>query len=63
MNVTHGDGSPVAEDDLEVVRSVVRSETVQFPWERGDVLICDNFLVSHGRRSFTGDRRVLVALG
>jgi alpha-ketoglutarate-dependent taurine dioxygenase len=63
MSVTHGDGSPVAEDDLAVVRSVVRSETVQFPWERGDVLICDNFLVSHGRRSFTGDRRVYVALG
>ena len=63
MNVTHGDGSPVAEDDLAVVRSVIRSETVQFPWERGDVLVCDNFLVSHGRRSFTGDRRVLVALG
>lgn len=63
MNVTHGDGSPVAEDDLAVVRAVVREETVQFPWEQGDVLICDNFLVSHGRRTFTGDRRVLVALG
>lgn len=63
MGVTHADGSPVAEDDLAIVRAIVRDETVQFPWERGDVLICDNFLVSHGRRSFTGDRKILVALG
>ncbi|MFM8709154.1 MAG: TauD/TfdA family dioxygenase [Planctomycetia bacterium] len=63
MNVTHGDGSPVAEADLSAVRSVIRSETVQFSWQQGDVLVCDNFLVSHGRRRFTGDRRILVALG
>lgn len=63
MNVTFGDGSPVEEKDLECVRSVVRSEKTQFPWEKGDVLICDNFLVSHGRRSYTGDRKVYVALG
>jgi alpha-ketoglutarate-dependent taurine dioxygenase len=63
MNVTFGDGSPVAESDLDVVRDAVRAEKTQFDWEKGDVLICDNFLVSHGRRSYTGDRKVYVALG
>ncbi|MFD0895190.1 TauD/TfdA family dioxygenase [Luteolibacter ambystomatis] len=63
MNVTYGDGSVIAESDLELVRGIVREETTQFTWQKGDVLICDNFLVSHGRRSFTGERKVYVALG
>jgi len=63
MNVVFGDGSPINEKDLECVRSAVHAEKTEFPWEKGDVLICDNFLVSHGRRSYTGDRKVYVALG
>lgn len=63
MNVTFGDGSPIPESDLTMVRTIVREETTQFTWQKGDVLLCDNFLVSHGRRSFTGERKVYVALG
>jgi alpha-ketoglutarate-dependent taurine dioxygenase len=63
MNVTFRDGSPLDEKDLECVRSAAHAEKTEFPWEKGDVLICDNFLVSHGRRSYTGDRKVYVALG
>lgn len=62
-NVTFGDGSPIDEADLAVVRAAVAAETVQFDWMKGDVLLCDNYLVSHGRRSFTGERKVYTALG
>ena len=44
-------------------RLALRAETVTFPWRRGDVLLLDNMLTAHGRRPFTGDRRVLVAMG
>ncbi|BCU77635.1 TauD/TfdA family dioxygenase [Luteolibacter sp. LG18] len=63
MNVTFGDGTPIDEAELELVRAIVREEMTEFPWQKGDVLICDNFLVSHGRRSYTGERKVYVALG
>jgi len=41
----------------------LRAETVTFSWQRGDVLVLDHMLTAHGRRPFTGDRRVLVAMG
>jgi hypothetical protein len=31
-------------------------------WQIGDVLLIDNVAVAHGRRPFTGDRRILVAM-
>ena len=31
------------------------------PWEAGDVMLVDNMLMSHGRRSFEGDRKVIVS--
>jgi alpha-ketoglutarate-dependent taurine dioxygenase len=35
---------------------------VSFPWQAGDAMFVDNFLVAHGRAPFTGDREVQVAL-
>ena len=35
---------------------------VSFAWRRGDVLMLDNMLVAHGRATFKGDRRVVVAM-
>jgi alpha-ketoglutarate-dependent taurine dioxygenase len=59
----YGDGSPLEEDVLALVREVYESETVAFPWQRGDVLLLDNMQVSHGRRPYSGARQVLVAMG
>jgi alpha-ketoglutarate-dependent taurine dioxygenase len=35
---------------------------VIFPWRQDDILMLDNFLVSHGREPFVGPRRILVAM-
>ena len=32
------------------------------PWEQGDLVVVDNLKVSHGRKPYSGDRRVLVAM-
>lgn len=61
-NAYFGDGSPIPADYLDHVRATYERHTVRFPWQRGDVLLIDNFLVSHGRDPFTGPRRVLVAM-
>lgn len=61
--VTFGDGSPMAETDLEHIREVMGAEERVFEWQAGDVLVCDNLLVAHGRQPYEGERRVLVSLG
>lgn len=61
-NSSYGDGEPLEQQDLDAVRSAFQREAIQFPWERGDVLLLDNMQVAHGRRPFRGPRKVLAAL-
>jgi alpha-ketoglutarate-dependent taurine dioxygenase len=62
LSVTFGDGSPIPESDLAEVRRVAEANAVDIRWERGDVLVVDNVAAMHGRRAYSGDRRVLVAM-
>ncbi|WDQ32175.1 TauD/TfdA family dioxygenase [Paenibacillus marchantiae] len=59
----YGDGTVVEDWEVENVRRAYDDNTVAFPWEKGDVMALDNMLVAHGRESFTGERKVLVAMG
>ncbi|MDW3214017.1 MAG: TauD/TfdA family dioxygenase [Ilumatobacteraceae bacterium] len=62
-HVTFGDGTEIDVADLLHVRAVSQSCEVVFPWHAGDVLVIDNVLAMHGRKPFTGHRRVLAAMG
>lgn len=61
-SISFGDGSEIPTAAME--RAVELSEEIGFdtPWQTGDVVLVDNFLVMHGRRPFTGTRKVLAAL-
>ena len=61
-HVTYGDGTEIDRNDLLHVRAVSQSCEATFRWHAGDVLAIDNVLVMHGRKPFTGHRRVLVAM-
>jgi alpha-ketoglutarate-dependent taurine dioxygenase len=61
-NAFYGDGSPIEDAVLDEIRALYRSLAVTFPWQRGDVLLLDNVLASHGREPFTGPRRIVVAM-
>lgn len=61
-NTYFADGSPIPDEMLNEVRSVLDEETVAFLWEAGDVLMLDNMLVAHGRSPFKAPRKVVVAM-
>lgn len=57
-----GDGSEISKETLAAIRAAFAQETILFPWQAGDVLLLDNMLAAHGRRPFTGPRRVLAGM-
>lgn len=61
-NAYYGDGSPILDADLAAVRAAYDAETLAFPWQRGDLLMVDNMAMAHGRSSFEGPRKILVAM-
>ncbi|MEU6895243.1 TauD/TfdA family dioxygenase [Streptomyces sp. NPDC046557] len=62
QSVTFADGSPIPAEYVHHIRDCGLDTAVDVDWRRGDLLLIDNVLVGHGRRPFTGSRRVLVAM-
>lgn len=61
-NALYGDGTPIEDSVLDEIRDLYERTAIRFPWQKGDILLVDNFLVSHGREPFTGTRSILVAM-
>lgn len=57
-----GDGAQIPRATLQGIRAAFDREAVNIDWRPGDVALLDNMRVAHGRRSFTGERRVFTAL-
>jgi hypothetical protein len=60
--ITFGDGAPLDRDAVLVAVQLGEELAFDIPWRRGDVALVDNFVAMHGRRSFTGSRKVLASL-
>ncbi|GAA2398636.1 TauD/TfdA family dioxygenase [Streptomyces glaucosporus] len=62
-SASFGDGSPIGDDTVARLWSLYDALAQRFTWERGDVVVIDNMLVSHGRDPFEGERKIIVAMG
>lgn len=60
--VTFGDGSMLNPETMDAVAKIADELTFDVPWQEGDVALVDNRVVMHGRRTFTGTRKVLASL-
>ncbi|MGV9316802.1 TauD/TfdA family dioxygenase [Streptomyces sp. NPDC003691] len=63
FNTYLGDGTRLTDEEVDAVNAVYDRVTVREDWQVGDLLLVDNILCAHGRESFTGDRKILVAMG
>jgi len=61
-SITFGDGSELSQATMDQVIGMAEDITFDTPWQSGDVALVDNFVAMHGRRTFTGTRKVLASL-
>lgn len=62
-NCYYGDGSEIADDEMNHILGVYQKLEVSFPWQASDIILLDNLLTAHGRNPFVGERKLLVAMG
>lgn len=61
-NTYFGDGSEIPDDVIAHISAAFNRNLIKFRWERGDLLVIDNMLKTHGRMSFEGARKIAVAM-
>jgi len=60
--ITYGDGTPLDRAGAAEAAKLADELAFDLPWRQGDVALVDNFVAMHGRRTFTGTRKVLASL-
>jgi hypothetical protein len=60
--ITFGDGARLDADAVHAAAALADEIAFDVPWQPGDVVLVDNYLVMHGRRPFTGTRKVWASL-
>lgn len=58
----YGDGEQIEYEVIQQLKQAYIDEKVDFDWQKGDVLMIDNMLVTHGRQSYKGNRKLLVGM-
>lgn len=61
-SVTFGDGTPLDHEAVAEAVALADELTFDLAWQQGDVALVDNYLTMHGRRTFSGTRKVLASL-
>lgn len=59
---TYGDDSLIATVDLMLALNLVEEMQVDIEWQKGDIVLIDNYVIMHSRKPWTGQRVVFAAL-
>lgn len=62
VNTYYGDGEPIQDRDVRLIREAYQACAFDIHWQHGDLAVVDNSRVAHGRRAYTGSRSLLVVL-
>jgi alpha-ketoglutarate-dependent taurine dioxygenase len=62
-NAYYGDGSLIEDSVIDEIRAVYQQIAINFSWRKRDILMLDNMLTAHGRNAYTGERKIVVAMG
>jgi hypothetical protein len=58
------DGSQVSDAEIEALREIAETCTVEINWQDGDIAVIDNTRVMHGRRAIKDqDRQLFIGMG
>lgn len=58
----YGDGEPIEDEVINDFKKAYEQCKIEFNWEKGDLLVLENMMYSHGRNPFEGERKILVAM-
>lgn len=61
-NAFYGDGGQIEQEVLEAIRKAYNQVEVSFPWGKGDIMMLDNMIMTHGRAPFKGNRKIMVSM-
>ncbi|MCH8566696.1 MAG: TauD/TfdA family dioxygenase [Balneolales bacterium] len=62
FNTYVGDHTPISREEVHEIMEAFDKASVEFPWQKGDILYLDNMLMAHSRNPFEGERRIVVAM-
>lgn len=62
FRATFGDNTEISEVIFEELKEAYQTATIEFKWQKGDILLLDNMLFSHARNPFKGERKILVSM-
>ncbi len=61
---TLADGGVVSAGEIEALRDIAETCTVEINWQDGDVAVIDNTRIMHGRRAIKdADRQLFIGMG
>ncbi|XP_057801737.1 clavaminate synthase-like protein At3g21360 isoform X1 [Salvia miltiorrhiza] len=60
-SATMADASEIPDEAVKRCQEIIEEESIQFKWQKGDVLFLDNLALLHGRKPSLPPRKVLVA--
>lgn len=62
-HVYFGDGTPISDEEMQIISEAYEACAVRFEWQQGDVVMLDNMIAAHARDPFEGPRKIVVAMG